>query len=79
MAGVGVIEDLHTWAVRWHDAEIDAGGSPATAAADYLARMQKLEDEATKFYNVGVRSEIDVTSAEYFVAEGEYWAAQAAH
>ncbi|TNF32297.1 MAG: hypothetical protein EP329_10735 [Deltaproteobacteria bacterium] len=70
--GRGAIEAVHTWSVRWLDAE----PKRPTARKDHLARMRALEAAAQEKVQAGLAPALDAKAAAYFRVEAELWAAE---
>jgi hypothetical protein len=69
--------DVYDWSVRWLNAERDLGGKKddqLAALAGHLQRMKELEKRVAKLSEV-VPS-LDVSAAEYYRVEAEFWLAR---
>ena len=73
-------EKLHTWSLRWMEAEqaLKPGkADQAQAAQAHLERMKRLEDACAVAFKKGLGPKVDVVAAVYFRAKAERLLAKA--
>jgi hypothetical protein len=73
-------DTLYRWSRRWLEAERDLSKKPADQAAALLAhrnRMGDLERLIRNVRRVGQATVDDLSAAEFYKAEAEYWVLQA--
>lgn len=71
-------ELVYLWSRRWLEAELEAAGTTAARRTAYINHLSRMKEMAGRFealsLSIGVPP-VKKASAEAFVAEAEYWAA----
>ena len=75
-------EDVHTWSIRWLDAQRELSSKPAdhiAALNDHLKRMQELAKIVHQLVNAGAPGLHggSASAADFYIAEAELWLAKA--